>query len=669
MLGNRLDQIDLLSQIFSKNLKKKKDSLSSMSRTNNKVDFDETLEQVLNTSPSEEDIVAEYIEAEIIWSECEEGYKSSGSKDADEQANFIRTAISEYLSDNPCCTKGCCASFQNKDIQKHIQEITRLSKTEKKLVVLTVLRNCAINSEKTRYSKKRQRLRFSFRYEPFGTMCVSAFRALFGIRIESFRGLLAHLRTSNMSIIPPRHGNYGKSVRKSNQLINRGITEKFIGFVLDLGKTQGEFSPGRDTKRGKTKEDKKPDILWLPAYFTRSTILRMYNQQYPDFQISRSGVCRILDSEPQLQHIKIRSPRTDMCDFCELQKRRIAATKAQDELKAEELTSELAAHQKAYKGERAVYNFECEQSEAHRKSYEKGKLSEHECIDHISIDYGQSIDVPHTEEKLGGTFYIHMRKFLLFCVRSVLENEQVCYTYDEREAGKGSNEVISFLHQFLVNRKIQTPNIRIHADNCSGQNKNKYVLWYLTWLATTGRLKHIELKFMIKGHTHSIVDGGIGQMKKELRRSDVFCLEHWSHVINQSASTNRACVVNGDNVYDWKNGLCPYFKPFQDISQFQHFVVDSTKPGWILAKHGFDDETPKEVQLLKSDKTLTLPIFQNLPASLKAVGFKGGNPEKEKALFKNLRKYVKDEWKDELCPNPKTFQAPVRKHKACLDWI
>jgi len=169
-------------------------------------------------------------------------------------------------------------------------------------------------------------LRFSFRYEPFGTMCVSAFRALFGIRIESFRGLLAHLRTNNMSIIPPRHGNYGKKGIKSNQLVNRGITEKIIDFVLDLGKNEGEFSPGRDTKRGKTKEDKNPDILWLTAIFTRSTILRMYNQQSPDFSISRSGVCRILDNEPQLQHIKIRSPRTDtiVVNFihCELQEQK-----------------------------------------------------------------------------------------------------------------------------------------------------------------------------------------------------------------------------------------------------------------------------------------------------------------------------------------------------------
>jgi len=52
-----------------------------MSRTNNKVDFDDNLEKVLNTSSSEEDIIAEYIEAEIIIDACEERYKGLGSSD------------------------------------------------------------------------------------------------------------------------------------------------------------------------------------------------------------------------------------------------------------------------------------------------------------------------------------------------------------------------------------------------------------------------------------------------------------------------------------------------------------------------------------------------------------------------------------------------------------
>ncbi len=64
----------------------------------------------------------------------------------------------------------------------------------------------------------------------------------------------------------------------------------------------------------------------------------------------------------------------DMCDFCELQKRKIAGTKIHDEAKAEALTLELLAHQKSYQGERALYNSEVEESKLHRKEF--GEKSE-----------------------------------------------------------------------------------------------------------------------------------------------------------------------------------------------------------------------------------------------------------------------------------------------------
>lgn len=632
-----------------------------------KLDFDDDIENALNDEDSEEDIVAEYLESEKVEEDIEERCLSGVSPIEEKEPSLIKK-ISQHLGDNPCCSKNCCASWKENDLKKHADDMNKLSKTEKKLVLLTILRNCAIKTESTRYSEKRQRLSFSFYYEPFGIMCSFAFRLLFDIRIKALKGLLAHLKTSSMSIVPPKHGNTGKKIQRSNGLVSKGVTEKLVGFLLALGEAQGEFSPGKNTKPGNTKEDKNPDVLWLPACFTRSTILRMYNKKYPNFSISRTAFCLLLENETKLSHIKIRSPRTDMCDFCELQKRKIAGTKPHDELKTEELTAELLAHQKSYQGERAVYNSERERAKMDRKKFKEGKLKVDECIEHISMDYGQSIAVPHTTDQLGGTFYLHMRNFLLFGICSVLENSQVCYTYDEREAAKGANEVISFLHDFLVSREIQTPNIRIHADNCRGQNKNKYVMWYLMWLVSTGRAKRIELKFMIKGHTHFIVDSGIGHTKRELRRSNVFCLNHWAEVINRSATTNKAKVVTGNDVYDWKKGLRSYFKVFNGISKFQHFVVDNSEPGWIWAKYGFDDDIWKKRKLLKSDANLNLEEFKNLPQYLSTVGFKGGKLEKEKGLFENLRQYVEDEWKDVLCPDPETFKPPVREKQPCPDW-
>ncbi len=633
-----------------------------------KLDLYDAVESSLNDEESEEDIVAEYVESERIDTEYEERCLSGKNPMPMNESIPLVQQISDYFLDGPCCTKKCCESWKEKELIQHVGDIKYLSRNEKKLVLLTVLRNCVIHTKSTRHSAQRQRLYLTFRYEPFGIMCSSAFRLLFDIRIKELKGLLAHLKISNMSIILPQHGNSGEKPHRSNSLAARGVSEKLIEFILALGESQGEYSPGRHTALGNTKEDKNPDTLWLPACFTQSSILRIYEKQHPDFPISRTAFCLLLKNEPRLQHIKIRSSRTDMCDFCELQKRKIAGTKPHDEVKAETLTSDLSAHQKAYKGERALYNSERKESKKHREEFRKGKRTVDECIEHISMDYGQSIPVPHTADQLGGTFFLHMRHFLLFGIFSVLENAQLCYTYDEREAAKGANEVISCLHDFLANRLIKTPNIRIHADNCSGQNKNKYVMWYLVWLVSTGRLKHAAIKFMIKGHTHFIVDSNIGHTKRELRRSDVFCLDHWVEVINRSAKTNKAKVVNGDDVFDWKKGLNHYFKAFDGISKFQHFVADSSQPGWIFAKYGIDDDTWKKRKLLKSELSLNLEEFKSLPKYLSAVGFKGGKYEKEKRLFENLRQYVKDEWKDELCPDPETFMPPVRIKQFCPDW-
>ena len=632
-----------------------------------KSDFDDAVESSLNEEESDEDIVAEYVENEKIDEEYAERCLL-GANPIEEPISLVRQ-VSEYFLDSPCCTKNCCVSWKERYLAKHAEDMKHLSKSEKKLVLLTVLRNSVTHTESTRYSEQRQRLRFTFHYEPFGIMCSAAFRLLFDIRIKELKGLLAHLKTSSMSIILPQHGNSGKKTHRSNSLVDRGVSEKLIEFMLALSESHGEFSPGRHTKLGNTKEDKNPDMLWLPACFTRSCILRMYNKQHPDFPISRTAFCSLLENESRLRHIKIRSSRTDMCDFCELQKRKIAGTKLHDEVKAEKLTAELLSHQKSYQGERALYNSEREHSKLHRKEFRKGKRAVDECIEHISMDYGQSIAVPHTTDQLGGTFYLHMRNFLLFGIFSVLDNIQLCYTYDEREAAKGANEVISFLHDFLANRQIKTPNIRIHADNCRGQNKNKYMMWYLVWLVSTGRLKRAEIKFMIKGHTHFIVDSGIGHTKRELRRSDVFCLDHWAEVINRSAKTNKAKVVTGNDVYDWKKGLSHYFEAFAGISKFQHFVVDCSEPGWIWAKYGANDDTWKKRKLLKSDSNLNLEEFKSLTKYLSTVGFKGGNFEKEKGLFEKLRQYVKDDWKDELCPDPATFKPPVRDKQLCPDWV
>ena len=43
--------------------------------------------------------------------------------------------------------------------------------------------------------------------------------------------------------------------------------------------------------------------------------------------------------------------------------------------------------------------------------------------------------------------------------------------------------------------------LTINADNCVGQNKNKHVVRFLTWLVEIGSSPKIPLVFLVKGHT------------------------------------------------------------------------------------------------------------------------------------------------------------------------
>jgi hypothetical protein len=56
--------------------------------------------------------------------------------------------------------------------------------------------------------------------------------------------------------------------------------------------------------------------------------------------------------------------------------------------------------------------------------------------------------------------------------------------------------------------------LNLHADNCGGQNKNRFVLSYLAFLVACGRFDTITLAFMVVGHTKCSVDRTFGLIKR-----------------------------------------------------------------------------------------------------------------------------------------------------------
>lgn len=71
---------------------------------------------------------------------------------------------------------------------------------------------------------------------------------------------------------------------------------------------------------------------------------------------------------------------------------------------------------------------------------------------------------------------------------------------------KTCNEVLSMLYDSILRLKCEEStkfdhHLRITVDNCGGQNKNRWVLWFCDCLVCTGQFDAVTLSCLVPGHT------------------------------------------------------------------------------------------------------------------------------------------------------------------------
>ena len=69
---------------------------------------------------------------------------------------------------------------------------------------------------------------------------------------------------------------------------------------------------------------------------------------------------------------------------------------------------------------------------------------------------------------------------MLFLVLCEAIPRKVNYLIDEAsDVGKGANTTISYVHRFFEHHGLGETSVHLHANNCAGQNKNNFFVWYL----------------------------------------------------------------------------------------------------------------------------------------------------------------------------------------------
>jgi hypothetical protein len=509
---------------------------------------------------------------------------------------------------------------------------------------------------------ERKRRRVAYSVFPFGPMCRSAYLLLWNIGIRTLRNCLNYMTNQSYTFCPRVHGRSGSV---SPTALSLDLREQVVQFIVELAGTLGEASEGRQGRRNlHTAEDKI--VYFLPAPFSIARLYRQFLKKYRcenprdanTTPLSLSSFRSIFYSKP-CKHIRIRSPRSDVCDECTLYRtfyRRQPESYSPGTAKTdEEKVKKWQQHLQLAKEARSVYNNDIKQAQKMLRQSKNGELGLDAYVAHYTFDFMQNLAIPNFADMTKDMYFFSLRNIHVFSIRDDGEEKQFNYLYDEGDGGKGANYVISMLFYFLRHRPrhFATLAVHLHADNCCGQNKNNMVMQFFLLMVDIGFLKHVELKFMIRGHTHCTIDGGHGIIKKEWRKRDVFNIEQAAQVIRESspiAGMHYAVILQPENFFGWENLLTKCFKKLPRILSFQEFKMDAARPG-VLRYRGCQRDPWQETQLFRKE-TPAFSSLQYVQDALMQLNPPGISEKKQKHLYEKVRKYVPEEFQDSVCPKP-----------------
>ncbi|XP_060586615.1 uncharacterized protein LOC132742275 [Ruditapes philippinarum] len=370
--------------------------------------------------------------------------------------------------------------------------------------------------------RKRTRFRYTFHGKP---ICKKAFMYVNDIGSKALRNLLDHFTTNGA--IPRTHGNSG---RKPHHALGYNEIRFCVDWILwyaDINRLPMPAAP-----RGR---DGEAPIL-LPSNLTKASLHSQYCQACEESDVRKLGVSSFKNVWKNcIPHIKIMSPKDDVCHKCEQLRHSVMdAVTEQAKLDAANCHRE---HVQDAQTERQAYMTAVIQAREEMVGYTRptipvAPISTEFSKVHITFDYSQSVTIPHHSRQMGPMHVLCNRQENKY-VRYPLIDEDQSIGLDGTGT-HGLNSVLSMLHHCLHNYGFGEKGLYLHADNCGGQNKNRYTLAYLCWRVNRGLHEHMA----IPGHTKCLVDGGFGRIKKLFKRSDCESLSQFADIVDKSTRNN-----------------------------------------------------------------------------------------------------------------------------------
>lgn len=228
-------------------------------------------------------------------------------------------------------------------------------------------------------------------------------------------------------------------------------------------------------------------------------------------------------------------------------------------------------------------------------------------------------------------YYVSKLNVLNLTFYNLKTNVCNCYVWDEANGNRGPNEIGSCLLDYMTKIADEKPNIDLifWTDNCSGQNKNQFIVALYIFATQNLNIKSITHKFLVKGHTqnegdcaHSLIERNVSRI---LKGGSIYTTEGFISAIKGAKKNGPPFKVHEQSYEDFFNIKnlakqlelnCASLK----ISDVRVLKLEKAKPGIALIKNDFGGEFVEVNVLRRNKKTGTLsdkiqlePVFETKP--------------------------------------------------------
>jgi hypothetical protein len=222
-------------------------------------------------------------------------------------------------------------------------------------------------------------------------------------------------------------------------------------------------------------------------------------------------------------------------------------------------------------------------------------------------------------------YYVSKIATYNFTLYELQSKQGFCFVWNESDGMRGANEIGSCLWRYLTQIQSGKP-VVLYADNCFGQNKNKYITSLLMYAVQVLDIPSIHLHFFVVGHSqnendhmHSLVEK---QKKRALAAGPIYVPAQWIPIIAAAKKSGQPFKIEEMDFSDFidvKNISLQMGKNYNKTvkktkvlwTEIRSLRVLKGEPDRFSVKESFEDgEEYKEIIVSKHVDPNTIEIKQ-----------------------------------------------------------